>query len=112
MPCGSGEVEQGGFTSGRRKDPKTLFPGMTPGNLRSATRQRPGEFLLRCNIAVKEIGAPGAVNPFLISRGTVAKSALLLGSPPPSGGALAAFCGGGRGEVGEEVGHGAHISSE
>jgi hypothetical protein len=28
--CGA-KFEQGGFTSGRRKDPKTLFPGENPG---------------------------------------------------------------------------------
>jgi hypothetical protein len=27
------KFEQGGFTSGRRKGPKTLFPGTSPGNL-------------------------------------------------------------------------------
>jgi hypothetical protein len=27
-----GQFEQGGFTSGRRKDPKTLFPGTRPEN--------------------------------------------------------------------------------
>src|SRR6266851_2745683 len=32
-PEGSAKFEQGGFTSRRRKDPKTLFPGASPGNL-------------------------------------------------------------------------------
>src|SRR5262249_5227730 len=27
------KFEQGGFTSGRRKGPQTLFPGTSPGNL-------------------------------------------------------------------------------
>src|ERR1700693_6468671 len=31
-PGGSGKFEQGGFTSRRRKGPKTLFPGASPGN--------------------------------------------------------------------------------
>jgi len=26
------KFEQGGFTSGRRKGPQTLFPGTSPGN--------------------------------------------------------------------------------
>jgi len=28
------KFEQGGFTSGRREGPQTLFPGTSPGNLR------------------------------------------------------------------------------
>ena len=36
------KFEQGGFTSGRRKGPQTLFPGTSPGNLpRSIDRVRP-----------------------------------------------------------------------
>src|SRR5579859_573750 len=31
-PEGSAKFEQGGFTSRRRKGPKTLFPGASPGN--------------------------------------------------------------------------------
>jgi hypothetical protein len=31
-PEGPAKFEQGGFTSRRRKDPKTLFPGASPGN--------------------------------------------------------------------------------
>ena len=30
---GPAKFEQGGFTSRRRKGPKTLFPGASPGNL-------------------------------------------------------------------------------
>src|SRR5437879_12053314 len=37
-PEGSAKFEQGGFTSRRRKDPKTLFPGASPGNLFGAFR--------------------------------------------------------------------------
>src|SRR5437762_191313 len=39
-PEGSAKFEQGGFTSRRRKDPKTLFPGASPGNLFEAFRPR------------------------------------------------------------------------
>src|SRR5882757_6106011 len=31
-PEGPAKFEQGGFTSRRRKGPKTLFPGASPGN--------------------------------------------------------------------------------
>jgi hypothetical protein len=31
-PEGPAKFEQGGFTSRRRKDPKTLFPGASPEN--------------------------------------------------------------------------------
>src|SRR5215813_14144378 len=32
-PMAPAKFEQGGFTSGRRKGPQTLFPGTSPGNL-------------------------------------------------------------------------------
>jgi hypothetical protein len=35
------KFEQGGFTSGRREGPQTLFPGTSPGNLhRQGRRQK------------------------------------------------------------------------
>src|SRR6266852_616905 len=34
------KFEQGGFTSRRRKGPKTLFPGASPGNLFGAVQPR------------------------------------------------------------------------
>jgi len=34
------KFEQGGFTSGRRKGPQTLFPGTSPGNHHSGNRRR------------------------------------------------------------------------
>src|SRR5579863_9279454 len=39
-PEGSAKFEQGGFTSRRRKGPKTLFPGASPGNSFGAARPR------------------------------------------------------------------------
>jgi hypothetical protein len=39
-PEGPAKFEQGGFTSRRRKDPKTLFPGASPGNLFGAIQPR------------------------------------------------------------------------
>jgi hypothetical protein len=40
VPEGPAKFEQGGFTSRRRKDPKTLFPGASPGNLFGASSLR------------------------------------------------------------------------
>src|SRR5262245_32374563 len=37
VPEGPAKFEQGGFTSRRRKGPKTLFPGASPGNSFGAT---------------------------------------------------------------------------
>src|ERR1700730_15647687 len=34
------KFEQGGFTSGRRKGPQTLFPGTSPGNRASDNHRR------------------------------------------------------------------------
>jgi len=34
------KFEQGGFTSGRRKGPQTLFPGTSPGNRTGDDHQR------------------------------------------------------------------------
>src|SRR5262249_36567487 len=34
------KFEQGGFTSGRRKGPQTLFPGASPGNRVGDSRHR------------------------------------------------------------------------
>ena len=42
------KFEQGGFTSGRRKGPQTLFPGTSPGNLpRSIIASRKNGLLTR-----------------------------------------------------------------
>jgi hypothetical protein len=38
-----GQFEQGGFTSGRREGPKTLFPGRAPGNRSHAPGTEHGE---------------------------------------------------------------------
>jgi hypothetical protein len=34
------KFEQGGFTSGRREGPQTLFPGTSPGNLHRQRRRQ------------------------------------------------------------------------
>ena len=40
VPEGPAKFEQGGFTSRRRKGPKTLFPGASPGNSFEAFKPR------------------------------------------------------------------------
>ena len=60
------KFEQGGFTSGRRKGPQTLFPGTSPGNLsRSIDR------------VTAEDGLLSAAPPAGISSGSSAKTATL-----------------------------------
>ena len=38
------KFEQGGFTSGRRKGPQTLFPGTSPGNLPRSINRVPQQW--------------------------------------------------------------------
>ena len=55
-PKAPAKFEQGGFTSRRRKDPKTLFPGASPGNLFGALspgNSRRIEYRARRNIVVR-----------------------------------------------------------
>jgi hypothetical protein len=53
------KFEQGGFTSGRRKGPQTLFPGTSPGNLpRSIDRVS----------AKMDFSAPAHQQEFLLAR--------------------------------------------
>jgi hypothetical protein len=60
------KFEQGGFTSGRRKGPQTLFPGTSPGNLPRLI-----------NRVVGKDGLSGAHPPEGNSSGSSAKTAML-----------------------------------
>src|SRR5437870_13761235 len=71
-PEGPAKFEQGGFTSRRRKGPKTLFPGASPGNSFGAPQPRNSrriEYRARRNIALyagahhREFGLPRLQNP-------------------------------------------------
>jgi hypothetical protein len=50
---------------------------LQPGNLSSAEPCPTGKLMLRCKIAPSESGVRGLIYPFLISRVTSAKSAIL-----------------------------------
>src|SRR5258708_17971148 len=50
---------------------------LQPGNLSSADQRDGGKLVLRCKIAPSKNGVRGEFDPFLISRVTSAKSAIL-----------------------------------
>src|SRR6267143_6293379 len=64
------KFEQGGFTSGRREGPQTLFPGTSPGNRAGDGRRRN---------SVKQYVPIGRRLPLGISTGSSAKTAMLWG---------------------------------
>src|SRR3954454_4041402 len=73
-PKAPAKFEQGGFTSRRRKGPKTLFPGASPGNFYEVPPPRNSP---RCSIASQKHGGRNGVAPAGIRSASSAKSAML-----------------------------------